>query len=279
MDANQPKISFVTSVFNGATNIQRCLDSIAGQTWPHREMVVIDGGSTDGTVEILRANNHLIASWVSEPDRGIYHAWNKALERVTGEWVCFLGCDDYLWEPDVLATAAPHLTSALPDCRVVYGILKLVDRDGGIINSLGLPWEQARPGFRRNMTIPNPSTFYHRDLFEEYGGFDESFRLIGDYEFALRVLTGNEACFIDDLVIAGMEAGGVTENRDHASAMAVEVARARRKNGAMKIPVWLSGRVFRIRLHALMIRLVGQRATLATVNLFRSLTGRSRLPY
>jgi len=279
MDGNQPKISIVTSVFNGVATLQRCLDSVVGQSWPHCEIIVIDGGSTDGTVEILSENDHNIASWVSEPDRGIYHAWNKALERVTGEWVCFLGSDDYLWGPDVLERVASHLISAMPEHQVVYGITKLVNRDGSVINSLGKPWEEAGPGLMKNMTIPSPSSFYHHNLFREYGGFDESFALVGDYEYGLRVLIGREARYMDDLVVAGMEEGGVTDNRKNATALAQEVARARRKHGLSKVPVWLSGRVFRIRLHNLMTRLVGERATLALVNLIRSLTGRSRLSH
>ena len=78
-------VSIVVAVRNGAATVQRCIDSIASQTFAGREIIVIDGGSTDGTVEVLRLNASRLAYWVSEPDRGIYHAWNKALERASGE--------------------------------------------------------------------------------------------------------------------------------------------------------------------------------------------------
>src|SRR5690606_34585060 len=97
-----PRFSVVISVFNGAKTLQKCLDSVAGQTYAARELIVIDGGSTDGTQQILRHNAGRLAYWVSEPDRGTYHAWNKALAQASGDWSCFLGADDYLWEPATL---------------------------------------------------------------------------------------------------------------------------------------------------------------------------------
>ena len=92
--ARLPRISVVIAVYNGAQTIQRALDSIFEQTYRDLEVVVIDGGSTDGTQAILEHNASQIAYWVSEPDRGVYNAWNKALDHVTGDWVCFLGADD-----------------------------------------------------------------------------------------------------------------------------------------------------------------------------------------
>jgi glycosyltransferase involved in cell wall biosynthesis len=92
-------ISVIVAVFNGAKTLQQCIDSVAGQTYPHKELIVIDGGSIDGTREILEGDATKLAYWVSEPDRGIYHAWNKALARARGDWICFLGADDYLWSP------------------------------------------------------------------------------------------------------------------------------------------------------------------------------------
>lgn len=76
-------ISVIVATFNNEGTLQQCIDSVAGQTYPHKELIVIDGGSSDGTVEPLKANKEKIAYWVSEPDRGIYQAWNKALPKAT----------------------------------------------------------------------------------------------------------------------------------------------------------------------------------------------------
>ena len=97
-----PLISVVTAVFNCKSTLQQCLDSVAQQTYAHIELIVIDGGSTDGTVELIQANAQRIAYWISEPDRGIYNAWNKALAKATGDWICFLGTDDYLLDAQVM---------------------------------------------------------------------------------------------------------------------------------------------------------------------------------
>ena len=111
-DTSWPKISIIVAVYNSKKTLQRCIDSVFSQTYPHKELIIIDGGSTDGTVDILRANNDKITYWKSEPDNGIYQAWNKALDHAKSDWICFLGADDYLWKPKVCFNAhrihSPH---------------------------------------------------------------------------------------------------------------------------------------------------------------------------
>src|SRR3990172_6849742 len=97
-----PLISIIVAVYNGKATLQQCIDSVAQQTYPNKELVIIDGGSNDGTVELLEKNRSKFSYWISEPDRGIYNAWNKGLVQAHGEWVCFLGADDYLWDATVL---------------------------------------------------------------------------------------------------------------------------------------------------------------------------------
>lgn len=107
---NRPLVSFVIAVHNAARRLQRCFDSIYRQSFGAWEIVVVDGGSIDGTKDILKCNSDRIAFWVSEPDQGIYDAWNKALNHCTGEWVHFLGADDYLWN---------RCWMALPPCSLI----------------------------------------------------------------------------------------------------------------------------------------------------------------
>lgn len=95
-------ISIIVAVFNGKITLQHCIDSVAQQTYPNKELIIIDGGSKDGTVNLLEENRNKISYWISEPDRGIYNAWNKGLEQTTGKWIIFLGADDYLWDVRVL---------------------------------------------------------------------------------------------------------------------------------------------------------------------------------
>ena len=89
-----PMISVIVAVYNGQATLKQCLDSVTQQTYENTELIVIDGGSTDGTVDLLRANQEKIAYWISEPDRGIYNAWNKALTQARGDWICFLRSEE-----------------------------------------------------------------------------------------------------------------------------------------------------------------------------------------
>ena len=97
-EQSQPLFTIIIAVFNGAKTLQQCIDSVAQQSYPNKQLIIIDGGSTDGTVELLQANDQSISYWVSEPDAGIYNAWNKGLKQANGEWICFLGADDYFYQ-------------------------------------------------------------------------------------------------------------------------------------------------------------------------------------
>lgn len=224
-------ISIVVSVLNGVDTLQRCLDSVATQTCSAKELIVIDGGSTDGTQELLRSNSAMLAYWKSEPDRGIYHAWNKALANARGDWICFLGADDYLWSPDILERLTPKLAGAYPSARVVYGQVAIVNRVGEEVLRVGEPWESARERFRHIMSIPHPGLMHHRSLFEEHGIFDEAFRIAGDYELLLRELGTRDALFVPDLLVAGVRHGGLSATPSGRRTSLLECRAAQRKNG------------------------------------------------
>ncbi len=104
-----PRISVIIAVRNGAGTLQRALDSVFEQTYDDIELIVMDGASSDGTQAILERNAARIAYWRSEPDGGIYQAWNKALDHVTGDWICFLGADDRFHASDIVASVAAAL--------------------------------------------------------------------------------------------------------------------------------------------------------------------------
>jgi len=232
-----PRISIVVSVLNGAGTLQRCLDSVARQTYAEKELIVIDGGSTDGTPALLRANAHALTYWVSEPDRGIYHAWNKGLERATGEWICFLGADDYFWALDTLELLAPVLAGAFPPVRVVYGQVALVNERGMEMQRVGEDWARARRRFTEVMCLPHTGLMQHRSLFEAHGAFDESFRVGADYEMLLRELRTGEALFVPGLLVAGMGYNGVSTNPAGSLRLMREFRQAQLKHGFTR-PSW-----------------------------------------
>jgi len=208
------KISIVIATWNASAHLAKCLESCLRQTWADKEIIVIDGGSTDGTVDILQLCGHRLAHWSSAPDCGIYDAWNKALPHVTGDWILFRGADDVFWDDDVLTRAVPALMAASPSQQICYGAV-VVEQAGLLRRIIGTPWEQARKGFRRGMPIPHTGTFHHRDLFRRFGKFDASYRVSGDYEFLLRTLRGGdiEGLFIPGLIVTTMSDGGNAASR------------------------------------------------------------------
>ena len=238
------RISVVVAVRNGASTLQRALDSVFEQTYDDVELVVMDGASTDGTQAILEENAGRIAYWQSEADGGVFHAWNKALDHVTGDWICFLGADDRFHAPDVFADVAAALADEGVGYRVVYGELVRVKADGWAWHRGSRPWDKRlRRKFRRGEMIPHPATFHHRSLFERRGRFDESFRIAGDYEFLLRDVLDHDPLFIPVHVV-DMSAGGLSNRPSTRALMAREIYRARYMHGIVSTPAWRSRRLW-----------------------------------
>ena len=205
---SSPQISVIVPVLNSRATLRRCLDSILAQRNADAEIIVVDGGSTDGSVDILREYGDRIAHWESKPDGGVYPAFNRGVRQAKGEWLYFLGSDDWLWSDDVLKRMSPHLSSAYPEYRVVYGQVIYVNQKGETLTPLGEPWVRFRRHFLQGHMVPHQAVFHHRRLFEEHGPFNETFRVAGDYEFLLRELAHRPALFVPGVVVAGYQHGG-----------------------------------------------------------------------
>ena len=275
MSAGRPLISVVIATRNSAATLARALDSIFGQTFAGREVLVIDGASTDGTVDLLRRYAPRLAHWESEPDRGLYHAFNKGVARAQGEWLYFLGSDDYLWDATVFERMAPHLARAHPAHRVVYAHASFISESGETLELLGKPWEEYRRPFLQGFMIPHQATFQHRSLFEVHGGFDESYRIGGDYELVLRELKDHAPLFVPGVVVAGYQFGGGSSAPRNSLKVLAEVRRAQRKNGLrLPGPLWCAS-VARTLLRMSLWSLLGERRAKRLLDGGRSLAGKS----
>ena len=230
-------ISIVIPVLNGARNIQRSINSILSQTHPNKEIIVIDGGSTDGTVEILRSNSHNIDYWTSGPDGSVYKAFNKGLRQATGDWILFLGADDYFWDNDVLSKMCPHLTTAHPRHLIVYGPTAKVMPDGRIDKIMGASWAEFSDKLA-DMALGHQGIFHHRDLFLSFGEFNEFFDIAGDYELLLRYLNKSEPIYVSDIIVAAWETGGISTNPKNKLKLIFERRYAMKINGLK--PNWMS---------------------------------------
>lgn len=227
----QPLLTVIVAVFNGKATLQNCIDSVIRQTYPNKELIVIDGGSTDGTVELLSKNRDSFSYWISEPDRGVYNAWNKGLAKAKGEWICFLGADDYFWDGSVLERMGTKLTEIPEHIRVAYGRIMLIGSSGEAPRAKGDPWEQIREFFKEYMCLPHVGTMHRRSLFDLHGKFDESFRIAGDYELLLRELINGDAAFFPDIITAGQVLGGISTHSENYLRTLRETLRAQMMHG------------------------------------------------
>ena len=272
-----PRISIITSVYNGRKYLEECIKSVQAQTYPQVEHIVIDGGSTDGTTDVLRQYDFQLHYWVSEKDNGIYHAWNKGLAQASGDWIAFLGSDDTLANARALEDSIGHLHTALKDdIRYVYGKVNLISASSNIITVWGDPWEKAKKDILEYMTVTHCCAFHHRSLFEDHGGFNERFRITGDYEFLLREFAkGRDALFTDQL-LASMHAGGISANIRSKLVIARENILARQLNG---LPPRLHQRIQVLKAHTAgaLTGILGRHTVNKLSDLYRTLTGKDKL--
>lgn len=189
----RPRLSIVIATRNAAAILEHCLHSIIGQHYGNWELLVADGGSSDGTVELIRRYEDHVAWWESRNDGGIYDAWNTALEHATGEYVCFLGADD-AWHD---ASTLERVFAAIGDDAfdLVTGRGVLVDRAGRGTHLFGNPWDYRK--LMRRMTICHPGALHRRDLFRRFGTFDASYRISADYDFLLRLPANLRSLHLD----------------------------------------------------------------------------------
>jgi glycosyltransferase involved in cell wall biosynthesis len=179
-------ISVITVCYNAVANIERCVRSVVQQSYPHIEYIVIDGGSSDGTLGVLEKYRDRIAVLVSEPDGGIYPAMNKGLARATGDLVYFINADDYLVDERVIADVVAYVkTHAAGD--VYYGSIEL-RQAGGTIGVYAPEGPQKAAEIMVCGCLPHQATFARRQVFERTGPFNESYRYHADYDWFLKVI-------------------------------------------------------------------------------------------
>ena len=203
------KISVITVCWNSEATIEDTLKSVAAQTHPSVEHIVVDGASTDRTMEIVRKYPH-VAKVVSERDRGIYDAMNKGLALATGEVIGTLNADDFYASPDVLSAVADTFQDASVD--VTYADLCYVDQNDP--TRIVRYWRSSAfvPGsYRNGWCPPHPTFFVRRSAYQRFGNFDLGYRIASDVELTMRFLEKHRARFrYLQSVMVRMRLGGTT---------------------------------------------------------------------
>ncbi len=196
-------VSVVTVVYQGARTLQDTIDSVASQDWGAIEYVVVDGGSTDGTLDILRRNAGTITDWQSEPDRGIYDAMNKGIARAHGQLIKLLNADDVLTPGSVRRAAEAYERGAVGG--VIKSDMELIDEDGRFLKVMDATRSTTPFG-----GVVHPSWYVDREVYRQHGLYDPSLKICADYDLFLRLHTRGVRFFHLDPPLVRFRTGGAS---------------------------------------------------------------------
>jgi glycosyltransferase involved in cell wall biosynthesis len=200
---DSPLISIITIVFNGEKHLEQTIRSVLNQTWGRVQYIIIDGGSTDQSIPIIKKYEKDIYSWVSEKDNGISDAFNKGISRATGDIIGIINADDW-YEPKALEQVAAEMG----DADICFGDVQL--------------WKKEKKEFvqkgnvkllNREMTINHPTVFIKREMYQTYGAFDLHYKCAMDYDLMLRLLVKNRQFVYLPYTLANMRWGGFSDKK------------------------------------------------------------------
>ncbi len=204
------KVSIITVVYNNAAFIEQCIQSVLSQTYQHIEYIVVDGGSTDGTCQIIEKYKHQISKYISESDGGMYYALNKGINLANGEVIGILHSDDTFAYSTVISNIADRFANT--SCDAVYGDLWYVSKNNS--SKIIRNWKSGEfnvRNFYHGWMPPHPTLFMKHTVYNEFGMFDTSYKIAADYDFMLRTMaSGKLHCEYLPQVITRMRVGGAS---------------------------------------------------------------------
>lgn len=202
-------ISLITINYNNKAGLSKTIESVLNQKYSQVEYIIIDGGSNDGSTKIIVENQDKVSYWVSEPDRGVYHAMNKGIAKATGDYVLFLNSGDYLCDENVLVDC---LCKFVFDEDIIYGDLN-IEQNGGLKYRKKYPDKLSFSFFLNHESLPHPATFIKRELFERVGYYNEKFRIVSDWEFWVKAIFLHAASYKRlPVVISTFNLEGISSN-------------------------------------------------------------------
>lgn len=198
------RVSIITVCYNAVNTIEQTIKSVLGQSYRDIEYVIIDGKSTDGTLDILEKYRDKIAGFVSETDDGIYDAMNKGIRMATGEIVGIINADDW-YEP----TTVEHVVECFKKERVdiVHGNIRLIEKDGSIKEA---PRMKSMDKLWHSMVIRHPATFVRKIVYEKYGLYNTKYKIAADYDFVLRCYAKRVTFFYLNEMLSNFRLTGIS---------------------------------------------------------------------
>lgn len=240
-----PKVSIITSVLNGADTIADTIESVIQQQYNNIEYIIIDGNSSDNTVPIIRRYGDKVDILVSEPDQGVYDAMNKGIKLARGDIIAILNSDDVYADSTVVGQMVNFMETTLVDAA--YSNLVYVDRDDtGRIKRFWNPGEYKKGAFLRGWTIPHPTFFCRREIFDKFGLYNTKFQIAADFELMMRFVEKHKIK-VDYLpkAIVKMRTGGKANVLNGVIRGNMEIIRAFRINGLHLSPLFFTSKPIR----------------------------------
>lgn len=234
---NNPLLSIITVCYNSEKTIKKTINSLLCQSFTNFEYIIIDGKSSDKTMKIVKSfeenfkEKNIQFKWISEKDSGIYQAFNKGLKKVNGQWVSFLGSDDYYLK-NALKDYANEILNSNNNLDFIYSNVDILDENENKIKSINDNWSWAK--FKRFMNIAHVGSFHNQNYFIKYGNFNESYKIAGDYELLLRAKEELKTKKVD-VITTIMGSSGVSNHQ--ISIAFKETFKAKNKIG--KVNYWI----------------------------------------
>ena len=214
---SEPVVSIVTVVLNDPKGLQSTIESVINQNYSNFEYIIIDGGSDDGTLSVIRQFDDQIDYWLSKKDRGIYDAMNKGIKISSGEIIGSLNAGDCYCKDTVAIVIDAFKSADRP--KIVFGDVIMCDQ-----NKDQLYTASVRKRILKDGWMPHPAVFVKRQVYEEFGCFDVKFRVSADYDFMLRTYSRTKRTYIER-PLAKMQTGGISTKRVFMKAKEDHIAR------------------------------------------------------
>lgn len=204
--SKQPLISVITVTYNAKSYLEQTMQSVFAQTYPNIEYIIIDGGSIDGTLDIIKHHEKKIAFWVSEKDNGIYDAMNKGIRSAKGELIGIINASDY-YEPDAISEIVKEYLQH-QDVGIFHGNINMLNMDGSFFKqkTASKDVDNLCNGF----SLFHPTFFVTKSTYNQMGAYDTNFKIAADYDFSLRCANAHVKFFHIDKVISSFRVGGIS---------------------------------------------------------------------
>lgn len=198
-DDFEPLISIITVVYNASATIENTISSVVNHKYNNIEYIIIDGGSTDGTIDIIKKYNDKVSFWVSEPDNGIYDAMNKGVSYANGKWILNINAGDVLLNLPIKLLISPNYK----DFGAICGSVLLDNKD---ILKAKYNWV-----LKIRNTLPHQALFYNKELL--YSAYNLDYKVYADYAYNLGMLKRNQKVYIIDMIISNHSTDGISQNK------------------------------------------------------------------